>query len=540
MKYLLVVLLTGFSIHSFAEEGKQAVPSVLKSATVYRNAAELTHTATAYLQRGSNELVIEGISNRIDLSSLQVGADGNLTIMSIEYATDYLKPVTKSAVITRLEDSVKKINDELTAVQVILKTDYELLELLKGGKEIRSAQAGISVADLVKLMEYYRTKTLELQKEIALYKEKEKNLNEILARLRNQIREEEQKNTRTGGRLELQLNSPSTANYHFTVSYITQTAYWNPYYDLRVQSITKPLQLIYKARLVQSSGIDWKQVKLTLSTSTPNQRGNAPVLSSWFLAFSDPLVLREAYKQNRLQSMAPAIRNSEGLLEQVAVADKEEKDQTIGDYVNIMDNELNVNFDIDLPYDVPNNGKEQAVALKEFEVPAFYKFYSAPRADRDAFLLAEVPEWERLNLLPGEANIIFEGTYVGKSYIDPNSTNDTLHLTLGRDKRVVVKKEKLADFSSVKFLGNNKKQVFTYEITVKNNKKEKLQMLLKDQIPLSTNKEIEVEVLETSNAALNPDNGVLTWKVDLNAGETKKFRISYSVKYPKDRMVNLN
>ncbi len=143
----------------------------------------------------------------------------------------------------------------------------------------------------------------------------------------------------------------------------------------------------------------------------------------------------------------------------------------LSDYVSVNDNELNVTFEIDLPYDVPTNGKEQQVSLKEFTVPAQFKYYTAPRVDKDAYLLADIADWEKLNLLPGEANIILEGTYIGKTQIDPNATLDTLNFTLGKDKRVVVTREKLKDFSSVKFLGSNKKQVFTYEITVKNNKR---------------------------------------------------------------------
>src|SRR5688500_9564904 len=143
MKQLFILVLAIFSFHFLlAEEGKNRVPSQLRSATVYRNAAELTHTASAYLQKGNNELVIEGLSNKIDINSLQVGADGNLTIMSIEYATDFLKPATKSALVIRLEDSIEMVKEELTRIQVILKTDYELLQLLKGGKEIRSTQPG--------------------------------------------------------------------------------------------------------------------------------------------------------------------------------------------------------------------------------------------------------------------------------------------------------------------------------------------------------------------------------------------------------------
>ncbi len=212
----------------------------------------------------------------------------------------------------------------------------------------------------------------------------------------------------------------------------------------------------------------------------------------------------------------------------------------LNDYITVSDNELDVTFDIDLPYDVPTNGKAQTAVLKEQEVIANYKFYAVPKLDKDVFLLAEIADWEELNLLPGEANIIFEGTYIGKSFIDPSSTQDTLNLTMGRDKRVVVKKEKLADYSSIKFLGSNKKQTFTYEITVKNNKKDAIDIMVKDQYPISQDKDVVVELLESSAATDNNETGVLTWKLKLVPGEVKKLKVSYSVKYPKDKKLNLN
>lgn len=234
---------------------------------------------------------------------------------------------------------------------------------------------------------------------------------------------------------------------------------------------------------------------------------------------------------------AAAIYGSRGSSGVVLVTLKE----GLEDYITVTDNELNITFDIDLPYDVPTNGKEQTAILKEYSIPATYKYYSVPRLDKDAYLLAEVANWEKLNLLPGDANIIFEGTYVGKSFIDPASTQDTLNLTLGRDKRVVVKKEKLMDFSSTKFLGSNKVQKITYELTVRNNKKDTVHMLLKDQYPLSTLKEIEVELLDDGGATINnKEIGVLTWKLELKPGEVKKIRFAYSVKYPKDKVLNLN
>ncbi|HMH21021.1 MAG TPA: DUF4139 domain-containing protein [Puia sp.] len=526
---------------------KISVTSVLRSATVYRTGAELTHEAIATLHQGNNELVIGDVSNNIDVSSIQVGCPGDVTIMSVEFSKEFLKAATKSALIQKLEDSLETNRKEQEKIAVLMQADNDLLELLKANKEIRGTNTGLSVSELMKMMDYYKQKSLELQNELSLYKEKEVRLKKLAAKLESQIREEDKLNTITSGRIVLQLLSPDAGSYNFTVSYLTPTAYWNPSYDLRVVNINTPLKLLYKAKLVQTSGIDWRQVKLTLSTSVPNQQGNAPVLRTWFLSYTDPVAAMEKdFRSNTIQSIAFKLRNnfgddqadksSVGGLLKKTVLDS----NSLDGYISVRDNEMNVVFDIDIPYDIPSNGKEQNVVLKEYEAPSTYKYYSAPRLDKDAYLLGELPDWGKLNLLPGEANIIFEGTYIGKSFIDPNSTQDTLNLTLGRDKRVVVKREKLVDYSSVKFMGSNKKQILTYEITVKNNKKEKLQMLLKDQYPLSTDKEIEGELLDSSGAEVNKETGVLTWKLQLAPGESKKFRISYSVKYPKDKLVNIN
>ncbi len=152
--------------------------------------------------------------------------------------------------------------------------------------------------------------------------------------------------------------------------------------------------------------------------------------------------------------------------------------------------------------------------------------------------MAEIKDYSKYNLLPGEANIIFEGMYVGKTTINPNQTSDTLNLSMGRDKKINIKREKVVDKSGTKFLSAYKEQTFTYDITVRNNKKEEIQMLLKDQYPLSTDKEISIELLEDGNAKVNKETGILTWDLKLSPNETKKIRISYKVRYPKDKVID--
>jgi TonB-dependent SusC/RagA subfamily outer membrane receptor len=598
----LPLALLGYQLN--ATNGPQVVPSSLTTATIYRTGAELIHNASAQLQQGNQELLIQGVSNNVDINSIQIKCPSPVTIMGVEFNTNFLVLPEVDSRVKFLTDSLGMVQKELDKVNLQIQTTSELIDVLRSNRDIKGQQTGLSVAELMKLMDYYKTKSTELQNELALQREKQRRLNEQANKLRAQINEEQRKNTKTTGELKLQLSVAAAGRYEFIVSYVTPNAWWTPYYDIRVDDIKNPLKIIYKAKMVQTTGIDWKKVKLSLSTSVPNQWGNAPTLKPWFLGYFSPVNVMNTTLANapmalqgrvaglsverglnevtgtptniRIRGMS-SVKDAEPLyvvngavmtpndfaklnpnsIKSTNIMKGEQATAIYGaralngvivvtlkngleDYVSVTDNELNVTFDVELPYDIPTNGKEQTATLKEYNVKALYNYYAVPKLDKDAYLITELADWEQLNLLPGEANIIFEGTYVGKSFVDPASTMDTLSLTLGRDKRVVIKKDKLVDYSSVKFLGSNKVQKSTYELTVKNNKKDTIRMLLKDQFPVSTNKEIEVELLENGGASVNPEIGLLTWKLQLAPGEVKKVRFSYNVKYPKDKLVNLN
>lgn len=606
-KTRLFILLCVCCLAVKANDERNVVTSELKTATVYRSGAELTHNAVASLRQGSNELIIDNMANQLDINSIRIKAPSSVTILSVEFSTNFLVSPEKTTRIHLLEDSLEKVDKEIDRLNMGLSNINDLTEVLKANRDIKGSQTGLSVSELMKLMEYYKTKSLQLQNESFLLNEQVKKAKEKANKIQNQLQEEQKKNTSSSGRIILQLSAALEGKFDFTVSYITSNAFWTPSYDVKVMNIKSPLQIVYKAKVTQITGIDWKRIKLSLSTSTPSQWGNAPLFKSWFLNYINPVgvlngrlsgmsntipnfnqpgntkdksELKEVsvigYGNRRIRGSstitgnAPlyvvngsimdekdfskinpsSIKNIEVLKDASATSIYGERGANgvivvtlkdgLEDYISVTDNALNILYDIDMPYDVPSNGKAQTAVIKTFEVSANYKHYSVPKLDKEVYLLAEVPDWNKLNLLPGEANIMLEGTYVGKSFIDPNSVSDTFNLTLGHDTRIVIKREKLVDFSSVKFLGSDKLQKFTYEITVKNNKKEPANLLLKDQFPLSTNKEIEVDLTDAGNAEVNNEIGVLNWKMVLAPGEIKKVRFTYSVKYPKDKTLNLS
>ncbi len=605
-RLLILVLLFAFNTSLLlADNDPVETSATLQSATLLRVGAELTHTAKVKLASGTNEVVVDGLSAIIDANSLRLSCTGGVTVLSSVFSTDYLKTEVNEPKVKRLKDSIQLCEKELAQIEAAMNTNKELQSLLQANKSIGGQQNGLNVAELVKMMDYYKQKSTELQNEKYSYDERSKKLKETASRLRMQLDQEQVKNNKTSGALTLKLASPMAGTQDLTISYYTMAASWTPFYDIQAFDSDKPIKMACKANIAQTTGLDWKKVKLTLSTATPSNGKVAPLFETWFLQYVSPYASNVKMKQNAAMQnsyyASPVLE--EAVVTGYGVAKKEEtvvirgsnsisantqplyvvdgqimsveeagqidpgfiKNVTVlkdasataiygsraangvilielkdaNSYVTESEKQLDVTYNIDQAYDLQGNGNEQVVTLRTIDVPATYEYYSAPKLDKSVFLLAKLTDWEKLNLLAGEANITHDGTYVGKSYINPGVTMQDLSLTLGSDKRVVVKREKMQDFSSTKLIGSDRKQVFTYQLTVRNAKNTAISMTLKDQYPTSTQKDIEVELLDDGAATINKEIGVLIWSFDLKAGETRTFKFSYSVKYPKDKILNL-
>ncbi|SHL75991.1 DUF4139 domain-containing protein [Flavobacterium chilense] len=515
----------------------------VKAATVYFNAAEISQTASTTLPLGTSELVIKNVAVNLNESSIQIGAPANVTVLSVQFTNNYISEYEndpKSPLLKRVRDSIVLVQKEILKVSNSINSETKTIQLLDKNQQISGANSGLNVAELMKMVDYYKNKQLELANNINSLTDKKQKLDETLQKLNNKLEIDGNKEEKTSsGKLIVQVMSNVAGPVPLEISYLTNDATWSPFYDLRTESVNAPINMMYKAQVVQNTGIDWKKVKLTLSSGYPNQNNQAPILSSWFLRNNANYGYNQRAVMNQLQSARGALKDKKVNEELNYVAAPVMAESTVSDYTTVSENQLNVSFDIDIPYDILSNGKIHSVSLKEIKLPATYKYYAVPKVENEAFLLAEIADYSKYNLLQGEANIIFEGMYVGKTFIQPNQTSDTLNLSMGRDKKVSIKREKVADKSGTKFLSAKKEQTFTYDITVRNNKKEGVELLLKDQYPLTTNKEIEVELLQSDGAKVNTETGILTWQLQLKPNETRKIRISYKVRYPKDQTLNL-
>lgn len=219
---------------------------------------------------------------------------------------------------------------------------------------------------------------------------------------------------------------------------------------------------------------------------------------------------------------------------------KQDENKEVFSLVNEKANPTSVTFEIELPYTVPKDGKTYTVEIKENEINARYEYYCAPRFDKDAFLTAQIVGWDAYNLLSGETNLFFEGTYLGKGYLDLEKAGDTLGISLGRDKNVVITRLKSKDFSKNQVLGVNKTEYRAWDISIRHTKKAAIYLILEDQYPLSTEKEVEVVRIEHKEAMLNEETGKLTWKLTIEPNKERKIGFKYAVKSPKFRNFTLD
>ncbi len=211
--------------------------------------------------------------------------------------------------------------------------------------------------------------------------------------------------------------------------------------------------------------------------------------------------------------------------------------ETIPVEVQQQENQTNVDFNIDNPYTIPSDGKQYVVDIGQFDLNASFQYYVAPKLNTDVFLTAQLVDWNKYNFLSGEANLFFEDTYIGKSLLDTHASSDTLNLSLGTDKNIIVTRTLQKNTTQRQIIGTSKKETKDWQIDIKNRKSQAIDLLVEDQVPVSQNTAIEVERQELSGGKVNDTDGKVQWILKLNPGDEKKLGLRYQVKYPKNQQV---
>jgi uncharacterized protein (TIGR02231 family) len=536
MKKISLIVILSVAVLAVYAQDEQKVESKITDVTVFLNKAQITREVKTRVNAGRSTIVLTGLTSLLDQQSIQVSGKGKIVIEGISNRQNFLNEFNVPTKLKTLRDSVDLVQRQILLEQSQKEILTKEEQMLLSNQKIGGTQSNLTVTELKAMADFYRARLTDIVSTRMRQDEKVKKLNERVNKLQRQVTEQNELYSRNTSEIVVAISAEAPTAVELEVNYVVANAGWTPVYDLRATNTKSPIQLSYKANVFQSTGEEWRNVKLTLSTANPNESGLKPELYPWLLDFYQPVTYynrgehsKEA-KKSMAAPVAESMMNDSKELEEVVV--------TSADYTNTMQTTLNTEFSISLPYTVASSNKVMMVDIQQYEMKATYMYSVAPKVDNDAFLIAKATGWEEFNLLPGEANIFFEGTFVSTTFIDPNNVKDTLSVSLGRDKRVVVKREKLKDFSSRKLIGGNQRNSYAYEISVRNTKAESIKIVVEDQLPVSSNSQIEVTVTDTSNARYNKETGKLIWELTPSPSETKKVQFKYEVKYPKDKQIS--
>lgn len=513
-------------------QAQKTVQSKIIASQVYFNGAQITREASISLQPGTNVLMFDDLPQNLNPQTLIVESTSSITLISVKHNLNYLKNQEKPAEVVKLEDSLKLLQNNLQYKNAMLQVYREEESMLIANKDVGGANTGVQADNLKNSAEYFRTRMIDVKtKQYELTLEIQK-INESIGRISNTI--SAKMSTRGGAVSEVYVtvDAKSTVQAKINLTYYVPNAGWSPLYDIRATQIGKPIQLILKANVYNNTGEDWNNVKLTLSSANPLQSGVKPTLNPWYLY----AYVAQNYKYDSDSKRSEKTMNAPSSATGAASDYEMDAFETTVAYTTVQQNLTTIEYVISIPYSVPSDGKEYTVDIQEYTLPATYEYQSVPKIDKDAFLIARISGWDKYNLLPGAANLFAEGKFIGNSYIDPASVKDTLNISLGRDKGIIITREVLKDFSSEKIIGTNKTIVRTYEISVRNKKNTDITLVIEDQIPLSNQKDIVVEfdAKTLDNAEYNEATGMIRWKRTIKQGETIKLKYSFVVKHPKD------
>jgi uncharacterized protein (TIGR02231 family) len=541
MKQNRFACLTGFFL--LAISIVQAQPQqklVIEQATVFLSGAELISTAKLNLNKGENEILFTNVAGDVNSQSLSVSATNGVVVASATFQNNYLATEALSPKAQQIKDSIELMTEYKQLIHNKIVVIDEQLAVLRENRKVGGAQTGLSVAELTKMLDLINTRMENYLNQKNKHETVVKKTDERITKLNKQLEEEQKKDYQPGGQLLVKFYAKEATSTSIAVNYIVPHAGWSPTYDIWADDASGPVKLYYKANIYQNSGVKWDNVRLSLSTGNPNEGVQAPVMSPWYLTFYSPQVYdykninndqsraSRAYSANRYKSAeSPSVASGGANMEQ----------SSINEYVTIDNSGVNTTFDIELPYTIPSDSKQHLVAIKRFELPATYRYYSVPKLDKDVFLQAKITNWEDLNLLPGTTNIFYEGTYVGQGAIDPRNVKDTMVVSLGRDKKIVVKRVRNTKLRSVKYIGTNVRETFAYTITLRNARKEIINLTIQDQQPISNDNSIVIEEKDLGNSEYNETTGLMNWTVTLNPNESKELNFGYTVKYPKGKTV---
>ncbi|WP_277352226.1 mucoidy inhibitor MuiA family protein [Pseudomonas multiresinivorans] len=541
----LILAMTGALASTSLLAAPQVADSRISAVTVYTDRAIVTRTATLQLPAGQHEIALEQLPLRIDDNSLQasLSASAAATLLDVSSAPQ-VSPPSQDNRLQQLDAQLRDIERqerEISDRGSVLENQKQFLaDIQASSTKPGKNQALPSIDELKNLLQMS-------EGNLGRILDEQRKLDQQGEQLQQHKQELENQRSHLAGdgthykRAILRVALEKPAQVQLQLSYTLYDASWRPAYDARLRDGEDKIEMTYQGIVRQSSGEDWTDVDLTLSTARPNLGSSVPALSPWFVDTFDPrtvmaarpapapaapMMAMEAKKAQRFAADEMAVAGS---LEEMPVAVAEVSGAT-----------TSASFHIPTRATLNSDGSSQKVSIAQFKLPATFRYLATPSLREAAYLQADTRNASDYPLLPGTLNTYLGNTFVASGQLRAVMPGETFELALGGDEAISIKRKLVNRYTDYTGLtGGRKRVTYEFRIDAQNNHKTEQRLQFKDQLPVSRNEQIKVVLLEPEGQeAKREDDGKLLWDWQLKPGEKRSTTFKFSVEYPKELEVS--
>ncbi len=492
-----------------AQEKNIETEAAITDITMYTTSAEINYEKQVHLKAGKNTVVFTGLSLYIEDNTVNVSVSSpDVNIITVSNRLNYLKQKkSEDKLINQLNDSIKRLENESGLMQCKIETFDKEKTLLLRDQQIGGISHEVPVSEIEKAATFFQNRYLELATNIFELEKKTAVNDEKIKKYKNQIAELSATTSVTSSELNIVLESQGEQNVTFKFKYLTSKAGWAPFYDIKYNGPEKPIEFIFRANVFNASGVDWKDIKIKLSTADPISGFNTPTLS-------EGTTTSTGNKMN--------------------VKTEKFDDQTIS-YNQVEVSDVLAEYPVKHKYSIVSDAKPYLVEVAEYSMPSAFTYLTIPKLSPFGFLMAKIPAWHNYNLISGTTNVYNKGTYMGKTFLNTWAENDTLEIYLGKDNNIFVSREEKTQNNPRSIIGNYMTDETNIVINIKNNYSQPVSLEVLDQVPVSNEYDkIKLEVFNIENALYDKAEGSVKWNLSLKGNETSTLNLKYILKAPKE------
>lgn len=539
-----LLLLFSSPLTVLAQGTAQVAQSRIEAVTVFADRARVTRSATLSLRGGSNLVAFENLPLLMLDDSLRAEGKGTggARIAGITVKNVFLDR-TQEKRVRELEDEIAQLSRKVESVEArrkALSSQRTFIDSIRIGwgerisKELTLGKP--SVAELSEAVRFVGDNTGKIEEQLYDAEAAKKPLLERLAALKKELEQNQADRLKEVRSVLVAVEAERDMKFDLDLSYLVAQASWVPAYDVRLSADGKDAELVYRARVWQRSGEDWKGVKLALSTASPETGGGAPELTPWHVYLYEPPRPLPYASRAMKEMLAPAPEPMLGIARgSITGTDQMVPAEPLP--AEVAQGQTSVLFQVAQPVDVPADGTRSSSVVASERVPVTAEYVTVPKLSQRVYLKSAVLNKTPYPLLAGEASIFNDAVFVGKSHLKTVSSGEEFDLYFGSDDQVKVKREVAKVRKKAGIISSNS---VTYHVSMDldNFKKRAVSVSLLDQLPLPGNAEIKVSLEEASpKPGETKDDGTLVWKVDLAPGEKKRVSYDIVIEYPKGREI---